>query len=45
MMSVSFVERKLEIEAPEEVACNIESTLTVLFTLEFIVKANTFVSD
>ena len=41
-MSVLFVERKLEIEAPAEVAYNIESTLTVLITLEFIFKANSF---
>ena len=41
-MSVSFVDRKLEIEVPAEVAWNVESALIVLCTLEFIVKANCF---
>ena len=42
-MSVSFVERKLETEAPVDVACNVEPALIALCTLEFIVKANSFV--
>ena len=43
-MRVSFVERRLEIEAPAEVACNVESALIDLCTLEFIVIASSFVS-
>ena len=42
-MSISFVERKLEIEASAEVACNVDSDPIVVCTLEFIVKANSFV--
>ena len=42
-MRISFVELKLEIEVPAEVAWNVESALIVLCTLEFIVKANSFV--
>ena len=44
-MSISFVERKLEIEAPAEVACNVDYAPIVVCTLEFIVKANSFVSE
>ena len=44
-MSVSFVERRLEIEAPAEVSCNVESALIVLCTMEFAVKATSFVSE
>ena len=44
-MSISFVERKLEIEAPAEVACNVDYAPIVVCTLEFIVKANSFVLE
>ena len=44
-MSISFVERKLEIEAPAEVAFNVDSAPIVVCTFEFIVKADSFVSE
>ena len=44
-MSISFVGHKLEIKAPAEVACDVDSTQIVVCTLEFIVKANSFVPE